>query len=53
MKKQKISRIIFSKVLEMPLKKYLTYIDKATEGLTEPFSTYGTNESAKKNVMQR
>jgi hypothetical protein len=53
MKKQKISRIIFSKVLEMPLKKYLAYIDKTTEELTGPFSTYGTDQSTKKKFMQR
>ncbi len=34
--KQKISKIIFSKVLEMPLSKYLTYIDNTTKGLIKP-----------------
>lgn len=38
--KQKIGKIIFSKVLQMPLTKYLTYIEKITKGLTEPFPNY-------------
>lgn len=41
MKKQKIGRIIFSKVLEMPLIKYLAFIEKTTNGSTKPFSTNG------------
>jgi len=34
--KQKIGKIIFSKVLEMSLSKYLTYIDNTTKGLIKP-----------------
>jgi len=34
--KQKIGKIIFSKVLEMPLSKYLTYIDNTTKRLIKP-----------------
>lgn len=40
MRKQKIAKIIFSKVLEMPLGKYLAYIEKTTNGFTKPFSTH-------------
>lgn len=40
MKKQKIGKIIFTKVLEMPLTKYLAYIGKTTTGLTEPLVTH-------------
>jgi hypothetical protein len=41
MRKQKIGKIIFAKVLEMPLIKYLAYIEKTTNGLTISFSTHG------------
>jgi hypothetical protein len=34
--KQKIGKIIFSRVLEMPLSKYLTYIDNTTKRLIKP-----------------
>jgi len=40
MEKQKLSKVIFSKVLEMHLKKYLTYIEKTINGLSKPFSTH-------------
>lgn len=39
MRKQKIAKIIFSKVLEMPLAKYLAYIEKTTNGFAKSFST--------------
>jgi len=49
MKKQKIGKIIFSKVLEMPLIKYLAYIEKTPNRLTtKPFSAH---ESVKKNYF--
>ena len=35
--KQKISKIIFSKVLEMPLVKYLAYIEETTKEIPKPF----------------
>ena len=44
--KQKIGKIIFSKVLQMPLTKYLTYIEKITKGLTEPFTNYDHQKKA-------
>lgn len=40
MNKQKIGKTIFSKVLEMPLRKYLIYIQKSTRGLIKSFSTH-------------
>jgi len=36
MKKEKIAKIIFTKVLNMPLPKYLAYIEKTTNELTNP-----------------
>lgn len=50
MMKQKIGKIIFSKVLEMPLVKYLGYIEKTTNGLTEFLWTY---KSAPKYIFCR
>jgi len=47
-RKQKIGKIIFSKVLEMPLGKYLAYIEKTTIGFTRPFSTH---EHVKKKLF--
>ena len=49
--KQKIGKIIFSKILEMPLMKYLKYINKTTNELEEPFLArqYGK----KKYLMQK
>jgi len=35
-RRQKIGKIIFAKVLEKPFVKYLVYIEKITRGLTEP-----------------
>ena len=40
MEKQKIGKIIFSKVLEMPLIKYLIFLKEIPNGLTKPFSTH-------------
>ncbi len=48
MKKQKISKIIFSKVLEMPLMKYLSYIEKAERRFKKkPFN----RPQLKKNIL--
>jgi len=47
-RKEQIGKIIFSKVLEMPLAKYLTYIEKITKGSIKPFSTH---KSVKKNYF--
>jgi hypothetical protein len=48
MRKQKIGKIILAKVLEMPLKKYLSSIEKTTNGLTKSFLTH---EFAKKRLF--
>lgn len=51
MRKQKIGKIIFTKVLDMPLTKYLAYIEKTTTGLTEPLVTHEFVNS--KNAVQK
>lgn len=49
--KQKIGKIIFTKVLEIPPPKYLAYIEKTTKGLTEPIVTHEFVNS--KNAVQK
>ena len=39
MKKEKIAKIIFAKILNMSLSKYLAYIDKTTKELTNPIAS--------------
>jgi len=48
LKKGKIGKIIFSKVLEMPLNKYLVFIEKTTN---ESQNTASTDDYAKKNYI--
>lgn len=51
MTKQKIAKIILSKVLEMPINKYLKYIKKTAEGLMESFSPHGSDKKIYAKVM--
>ena len=46
MEKHKLSKVIFSNVLEMPLKKYLAYIEKTINGLTPSFSTHAYSKKS-------
>jgi len=48
-RKQKIGKIIFSKVLEMPLVKYFSYIEKTTKEIPMPFLQ--GNEFVKKKLF--
>jgi len=50
LQKNKIGKIILAKVLEMPLKRYLIYVQGTTDEKGNPFSTI---ETFKKNYFMR